>query len=35
MGTKLLVEFIEWPDKTDSPLEKIKNVLGKPGEHKY
>tara|TARA_R110002012_G_scaffold263456_2_gene446577 strand:+ start:254688 stop:256877 length:2190 start_codon:yes stop_codon:yes gene_type:complete len=32
-GDKVIVEFIEWPDKTDSPFGKITNVLGKPGEH--
>ena len=32
-GDKVIVEFNEWPDKTDSPFGTITNVLGKPGEH--
>lgn len=32
-GDKVIVEFNEWPDKTDSPYGTITNVLGKPGEH--
>ncbi|MDP5230727.1 MAG: ribonuclease R [Cellulophaga sp.] len=32
-GDKVIVEFVEWPDKTDSPFGKITSVLGKPGEH--
>ena len=32
-GEKVLVEIIEWPDNTESPLGKIIEILGKPGEH--
>ncbi len=32
-GDKVLVEIIEWPDKNDSPIGKITQVFGKPGEH--
>jgi ribonuclease R/exosome complex exonuclease DIS3/RRP44 len=32
-GDKVIVEFNEWPDKTDSPFGTITQVLGKPGEH--
>lgn len=32
-GDKVVVEFNEWPDKTDSPYGTITQVLGKPGEH--
>tara|TARA_R110000868_G_scaffold34421_1_gene124356 strand:+ start:61010 stop:63199 length:2190 start_codon:yes stop_codon:yes gene_type:complete len=32
-GDKVVVEFNEWPDKTDSPFGRITQVLGKPGEH--
>ncbi|NNE30847.1 MAG: RNB domain-containing ribonuclease, partial [Winogradskyella sp.] len=32
-GDKVLVTLEEWPDKADSPNGKVKEVLGKPGEH--
>ncbi len=32
-GDKVIVEITEWPDKADSPFGKVKEVLGKPGEH--
>ncbi|MGB5553320.1 MAG: ribonuclease R [Flavobacteriaceae bacterium] len=32
-GDKVIVEITEWPDNADSPFGKIKQVLGKPGEH--
>ena len=32
-GDKVIVELTEWPDNADSPFGKIKQVLGKPGEH--
>ena len=32
-GDKVIVEFNEWPEKTDSPFGTITQVLGKPGEH--
>ncbi|NQY05302.1 MAG: VacB/RNase II family 3'-5' exoribonuclease, partial [Flavobacteriaceae bacterium] len=32
-GDKVLVEIVDWPEKADSPFGKIKQVLGKPGEH--
>ena len=32
-GEKVLVEIIEWPDKSESPSGKIIEILGKPGEH--
>lgn len=32
-GEKVLVEIMEWPEKSDSPNGKIIEVLGEPGEH--
>ncbi len=32
-GDKVIVEFIEWPEKSESPFAKIMKVLGRPGEH--
>ncbi|MCF4100629.1 ribonuclease R [Gillisia sp. M10.2A] len=32
-GDKVVVTIEEWPEKADSPFGKIKQVLGKPGEH--
>ena len=32
-GDKVLVEFIDWPEKSKNPFGKIKTVLGKPGDH--
>ncbi|KEZ92456.1 MULTISPECIES: ribonuclease R [Nonlabens] len=32
-GQVVLVEFVEWNDKQDSPNGKVKAVLGEPGEH--
>lgn len=32
-GQVVLVEFIDWNDKQDSPTGKIKSILGEPGEH--
>jgi len=32
-GDKVLVKIEEWPEKADSPIGKIVDVLGKPGEH--
>ena len=32
-GEKVLIEFTNWSDKTDSPSAKVIEVLGKPGEH--
>ncbi len=32
-GQVVLVEFIDWNDKQDSPTGSIKAVLGEPGEH--
>jgi ribonuclease R/exosome complex exonuclease DIS3/RRP44 len=32
-GDKVIVEITKWPDDVDSPYGKIKEVLGKPGEH--
>jgi ribonuclease R/exosome complex exonuclease DIS3/RRP44 len=32
-GQVVLVEFIEWKEKQDSPTGSIKAVLGEPGEH--
>jgi ribonuclease R/exosome complex exonuclease DIS3/RRP44 len=32
-GEKVLVEILEWPEKSDSPNGKIIEVLGEPGEH--
>ncbi len=32
-GDKVVVTMEEWPEKADSPLGKITQVLGKPGEH--
>jgi ribonuclease R/exosome complex exonuclease DIS3/RRP44 len=32
-GTMVLVEIVDWPEHEDSPIGKIKEILGKPGEH--
>ena len=32
-GDKVLVELVDWPEKADSPNGRVKEVLGKPGEH--
>lgn len=32
-GEKVLVEMLEWPEKEDSPIGKVIEVLGMPGEH--
>lgn len=32
-GQVVLVEFIEWNDKQDSPNGRVKEILGDPGEH--
>ncbi|WP_338732302.1 ribonuclease R [Mangrovimonas cancribranchiae] len=32
-GDKVLVSLEDWPEKADSPYGKIRQVLGKPGEH--
>ena len=32
-GDKVLVTLVDWPENTDSPFGKVKQVLGKPGEH--
>jgi len=32
-GDKVLVSLEDWPEKADSPLGKVIQVLGKPGEH--
>jgi len=32
-GEKVLVKIVEWPEKADSPIGKVVDVLGKPGEH--
>lgn len=32
-GDKVVVTLEEWPEKADSPFGRIKEVLGKPGEH--
>ncbi|MBT8254002.1 MAG: ribonuclease R [Bacteroidia bacterium] len=32
-GDKVVVQLEEWPEKADSPIGKVKQVLGKPGEH--
>ena len=32
-GDKVLVEIIEWPEKADSPVGAVIQVLGTPGEH--
>ncbi|GAB5565140.1 MAG: ribonuclease R [Winogradskyella sp.] len=32
-GDKVLVTLTDWPEKADSPYGKVKEVLGKPGEH--
>ncbi|MEE2801376.1 MAG: ribonuclease R [Bacteroidota bacterium] len=32
-GQVVLVEFLEWNDKQDSPNGKVKDILGDPGEH--
>lgn len=32
-GDKVVVVLEEWPEKADSPFGRVKEVLGKPGEH--
>ena len=32
-GDKVLITLTDWPEKADSPYGKVKEVLGKPGEH--
>ncbi|RZW43426.1 MAG: ribonuclease R [Flavobacteriaceae bacterium] len=32
-GYKVLVKIEEWPEKADSPIGRVIDVLGKPGEH--
>lgn len=32
-GDKVVVKIEEWPEKADSPIGKVTNVLGKVGEH--
>ena len=32
-GLMVLVEMVEWPETVDSPIGKVKEVLGTPGEH--
>ncbi|PRP67752.1 ribonuclease R [Nonlabens agnitus] len=32
-GQVVLVEFLDWNDKQDSPTGKVKSILGDPGEH--
>lgn len=32
-GEKVIVEIENWPDDADSPIGKVVEVLGKPGEH--
>ncbi len=32
-GDKVLVTLEDWPEKADSPYGKVKQILGKPGEH--
>ncbi len=32
-GDKVIVEILDWKDNADSPVGKITQVLGKPGEH--
>lgn len=32
-GDKVLVSLEDWPENADSPYGKVKQVLGKPGEH--
>jgi ribonuclease R/exosome complex exonuclease DIS3/RRP44 len=32
-GQVVLVEFVEWNDKQDSPNGRIKDILGEPGDH--
>ncbi len=32
-GDKVVVILEEWPEKADSPFGRVKEVLGKPGEH--
>lgn len=31
-GDKVLVEVVEWPEKAKNPVEKVLDILGKPGE---
>lgn len=32
-GIMVLVELEDWPPKADSPIGRVKEILGKPGEH--
>lgn len=32
-GQVVLIEFVEWNDKQDSPNGRVKDILGDPGEH--
>lgn len=32
-GQVVLVEFVDWNEKQDSPTGKVKSILGEPGEH--
>jgi len=32
-GQVVLVEFVEWNDKQDSPNGRVKDILGEPGDH--
>ncbi len=32
-GDKVIVKIEDWPEKADSPIGKVTQVLGKPGEH--
>ena len=32
-GDKVVVEILDWPQKADSPIGRVIDVLGKPGEH--
>jgi ribonuclease R/exosome complex exonuclease DIS3/RRP44 len=32
-GQVVLIEFVEWNDKQDSPNGRVKEILGNPGEH--
>ena len=32
-GQKVLVELVDWPDRSDSPSGKVVKILGDPGEH--
>ncbi|HET8838694.1 MAG TPA: ribonuclease R [Flavobacteriaceae bacterium] len=32
-GIMVLVEIVDWPEKADSPIGQVKEILGVPGEH--